>query len=320
VLCYNSAVPELLPSMHLIVNPTAGRGAARRALPCIETYLQRHGVAFTTTITTERGHAELIAEAALAKGNQTVVAVGGDGTLHEVSNAVIQTDPALQPTLGLIACGTGNDFARCVGIYGDIAFMCSILIHGERRFVDIGSVESHDLPRRSFLVAAGVGYIADTALTVNKGIRYLSGMPAYILAAVLTLSSFKPLPITLKIDHNEVRNVNAMLVSVSNVETTGGGMKIAPKALFDDGLLDICLVHEVSKLELLKQLPNVIKGLHVDHPAVEMIHTKSITISSSEHLALWVDGEVIGTTPAKFSVETKMLPIMLAKSVRTIEN
>jgi diacylglycerol kinase (ATP) len=186
--------------------------------------------------------------------------------------------------------------------------MSSILALGKRRFVDVGLVQSHDLPARRFLVAAGVGYIADT---VNKGIKYLRGMPAYLLGALQTLNAFQPSDILLKIDDGAPRTVRAMLISISNVATTGGGMKIAPGALCDDGLLDICLVHKISKLELLRQLPSVIKGGHTGHPAVEMIRAKTVEIKSKNPLSLWIDGEVIGSTPAKFCVEPKRLPMLL---------
>jgi diacylglycerol kinase (ATP) len=172
-------------------------------------------------------------------------------------------------------------------------------------------VECDSLPVRRFLVAAGVGYIADTAATVNAGIRYLRGLPAYILGAIQTLSQFHPRLLKLRIDGQPERTVETMLVSVSNVETTGGGMLIAPGALFDDGMLNICLVRKISKLELLKQLPNVIKGTHVRHPAVEMILASAIEIASDIPLPLWIDGEVTGSTPAKFRVEAGKLPMLL---------
>jgi YegS/Rv2252/BmrU family lipid kinase len=304
-------VRETEPLLHLIVNPTAGRGTSAKLLPAIEAALTRYDRKFQTTITTQRGHARQIADNALVAGGQIVVAVGGDGTLHEVTNAVIDADPAKEPTLGLIACGTGNDFARCLGLTGTVDEMCTILARGERRYVDVGTIVGHDLSPRHFLVAAGVGYIADTATTVNRGIRYLRGMPAYILGAIQTLRNFQSRNITLKFDNLEPRTVDAMLISISNVATTGGGMIIAPGALADDGLLNICLVKKISKFELLRQLPNVIKGLHINHPAVEMLTATSVEITSEIPLQLWIDGEVIGSTPAKVSVEFKRLPMLL---------
>ncbi len=304
-------MPTSKSVLHLIVNPTAGRGSAARSLPAIEQSLIRHGRDFLVSTTNARGHARQIAEQALAAGGQTVVAVGGDGTLHEVTNAVINANPALEPTLGLIACGTGNDFARCLGLIGTIEQMCTVLVNGQRKFVDVGTVTGHDLPIRRFLVAAGVGYIADTAATVNRGIRYLRGMPAYILAALQTLVGFSSTEIMITVDGQAHRTLDVMLISISNVATTGGGMLIAPGALIDDGLLNVCLVHKISKFELLRQLPNVIKGAHVNHPSVEMFVAKSVEISSKIPLGLWIDGEVAGTTPAKFELETAKLPMIL---------
>jgi YegS/Rv2252/BmrU family lipid kinase len=282
-------------------------------LPAIEAALTSNGRDFHTTFTTERGHARAIAETALASGGQTVVAIGGDGTLHEVTNAVLEADSSLNPTLGVVACGTGNDFARGIGLTGTVQQMCDVLVHGERRFVDVGTISGFDLPMRRFLVAAGVGYIADTAVTVNSGIRYLRGMPAYILGAVQTLRGFQSKEITLQIDNCPPRVVNAMLISISNVATTGGGMQIAPGALADDGKLNICLVRKISKLELLRQLPNVIKGKHINHPAVEMFTATTVKLSCEKSLKLWIDGEVIGSTPAKIAIEPNKLPILLPR-------
>jgi diacylglycerol kinase (ATP) len=102
-----------------------------------------------------------------------------------------------------------------------------------------------------------------------------------------------------------------MLISVSNVATTGGGMKIAPDAVPDDGRLDLCLVRAIPRLELARQLPNVMQGRHVTHPAVEMLRARSLTIETERHAALWIDGEVTGTTPARFTLLPASLPMLL---------
>jgi diacylglycerol kinase (ATP) len=286
---------------------------AMRQLPKIEECLTTLKCNFTKTLTVERGHARKIAEDALSSGAKVVCAVGGDGTLHEVSNAVIDANPALHATLAVIPYGTGNDFARCVGLTGTVEQMCKVVASGVRKLVDVGVIEGAGLPPTRFLVAAGTGYIADTALTVNKGIRFLRGMPAYLFGAVRTLSAFKPTVMTLQFDGAPPRTLNTMLISISNVATTGGGMRIAPGALCDDGLFEICLVRSLSKWTLLRQLPNVIKGLHIGHPAVEMITAKSVILQSSVPLNLWIDGEVFGKTPAKITMEAGRLPILLPK-------
>jgi diacylglycerol kinase (ATP) len=310
-LCYNCIVLPQKPTVHLIVNPTAGRGAAAKQLPSIVACLTRLDCVVQSTLTTERGHARRIAEESIAIGTALVVAVGGDGTLHEVSNAVMDSDPSMGATLGLMACGTGNDFARCVGLTGSIEHMCDVIANGRRTFVDVGVIEGVGLAPTRFLVAAGTGYIADTAKTVNRGIRYVRGMPAYLIGAVQTLASFHSTQMTLTFDNLTRRNVDTMLVSVSNVATTGGGMKIAPGARCDDGKFEVCLVRKLSKWVLLSQLPNVINGTHVTHPAVEMLAASKVVLQSDVPLDLWIDGEVLGTTPANITMEPGRLPILL---------
>ena len=212
-------------ALTLIVNPTAGRGSAGRALPLIRNALAKRGITAETLLTSRRGEGERLAQEAIGRGENLIVAVGGDGTLHEVSNAVMDaTRPNV--TLGLIPFGTGNDFARCVGLFGNPDVACDVLVGGERRGIDVGIIRGEGLngPRR-FLVAAGVGFVADTAQTVNAGIRFLRGAPAYIYGALKTLQGFKPLMATITDEQGKSRSFESMLISVSNVATTGGGIK-----------------------------------------------------------------------------------------------
>lgn len=239
------------------------------------------------------------------------MAVGGDGTLHEVANAILKAgDP--DATLGLIPFGTGNDFARGVGLFGGIEKACLTLALGKTARLDVGTVEGSGIEQPYyFLVASGVGFVADTAKTVNEGVRWLHGAPAYVYGALRTLKSFQPLPLTIQFDEEAPRSRETMLVSISNVATTGGGMRIAPGARPDDGCLDICLVSRIAKSDLVKQLPGVFAGRHVNHPAVSMYKAGTICIETEKPAQLWIDGEVIGATPAKFSVKPAMLPFML---------
>lgn len=296
----------------LVVNPTAGRGRCARALPKIRRILAERGVDATYLFTTCRGDAERMARESIARGARLVVAVGGDGTLHEVANAILKTPGDPDVTLGLVPFGTGNDFARAVGLFDGVEKACLALAEGKRTRLDIGAVEGCGIePPYYFLVAAGVGFVADTAKTVNEGIRWLHGAPAYIYGALKTLKRFQPLPLTIQFDNGEPKALSAMLVSVSNVATTGGGMRIAPDARPDDGYLDICLVSRISKSELVKQLPGVFAGRHVGHPAVSIVKAATVRIETEKPADLWIDGEVIGTTPANFTIKPAALPIML---------
>jgi diacylglycerol kinase (ATP) len=293
----------------LIINPTAGRGQAGKQVHAIAQRLRESGILNAVWHFTQApGDAEHLARAAAHEGASLVVAVGGDGTVHEVDNGILGTSA----TLGIIPVGTGNDFARALGLYGDLAAACGTLAQGKTRRVDVGTIEGKDTggPRR-FLVITGTGYDAQTARTVNEGISYLSGAPAYVWGAILTARKFTPFRLSLTLDDGEKIETPAMFVSVANTETTGGGMKIAPGAQPDDGLFDICLVREVNKWDLLWQLTKVFDGSHVNHPAVTMLRGSRVTLDADPPQPLLIDGEVCGTTPATITIQRQALPLMV---------
>ncbi len=300
-------MPSPATSTVLIVNPTAGRGQAGKSVRRIAAKLREYDGLLNPVwrYTKARGDAEHMARDAANKGASLVVAVGGDGTLHETMNGLMGTDAVL----GLIPFGTGNDFARALGVYNNLDRACAAVAQGETKWVDVGVIDGRGTggPRR-FLVLSGTGYDARTAQTVNNGIRFLSGAPAYIWGAILTLRTFVPFHLTLVTDGME-RRTNAMFVSVANTPTTGGGMKIAPQAAIDDGLLDICLVGSLSQAALLRQMPNVFAGTHIHHPAVTMLRASQITLDADPPQPLLIDGEVLGTTPATVTVLPRALPM-----------
>lgn len=298
------AVPEVV----LIVNPTAGRGKAGRQVPEIKRLLGGAAAGWQWQFTEKSGDAAALAHLAATSGTRLVVAVGGDGTLHEVMNGVLGTGA----TVGLIPYGTGNDFARALGLYGSLETACKALVSGTVKMVDVGVIDGTGTGGpRHFLVLAGTGYDARTAQTVNSGIRFLSGPLAYVWGAIRTLVTFKPFTLTLTLDDAAPRTLRAMFVSFANAETTGGGMKIAPGAVVDDGFLDVCLVAEVSKPTLLYNLTQIFSGRHLLSSAVSMHRVKSLTVDADPPQPLLVDGEVVGTTPATVHILPGALPFLV---------
>ena len=292
----------------VIVNPTAGRGIAGKQVPEIRRLLGEKAAGWVWQYTQKRGDAEGMARQAAQAGAPLIVAVGGDGTLHEVVNGVLGSSSAV----GLIPYGTGNDFARSLGLYGSLETACRTLTDGVVKRVDVGVIEGKGTEgERHFLVLSGTGFDARTAQTVNRGIRGLSGPLAYVWGAILTLRDFQPFALTLTLDHEPPRKTKAMFVSFANVETTGGGMKIAPGAHLDDGFLDVCLVAEVSKLTLLYQLSQVFSGRHLLHPAVSLLRAQTLTVDAAPPQPLLIDGEVCGTTPATVRLLPGVLPFMV---------
>jgi len=296
------------PEAVVIINPTAGRGMAGKQVPEIRRLLGEKAAGWVWQYTQKRGDAEGMARQAAMAGTRLVVAVGGDGTLHEVVNGVLGTSA----TVGLIPYGTGNDFARSLGLHGNLKTACDAITDGVVRHIDVGVIEGKGTEgERHFLVLSGTGFDARTARTVNSGIRGLSGPLAYVWGAILTLKDFEPFALTLTLDDDAPRRLQAMFVSFANVETTGGGMKIAPGACADDGFLDICLVGKVSKVTLLYQLSQVFSGKHILHPAVSLLKARRLTVEADPPQPLLIDGEVCGTTPAMVRLLPGVLPFLV---------
>jgi diacylglycerol kinase (ATP) len=292
----------------VIINPTAGRGEANKQVPNIRNFLGKKAVDWNWHYTKSRGHAEQMARAAVESGVGQIVVVGGDGTLHEVANGVLGSNIIL----GLIPFGTGNDFARSLGFYGNLEAACKAVTDGDIIHVDMGTVEGTGIDGpRHFIVLAGTGFDAQTARTVNNGIKWISGAPAYIFGAIATLIRFKPFELKLTLDDGVTRRTKAMFVSIANAPSTGGGMLIAPEAKLNDGLFEICLVAAVPKIQLLYQLTKVFEGKHVLHPAVSMLKSSTVSIEADPPQPILIDGEVMGTTPFKITIIPKALRIRI---------
>src|SRR5579872_6180322 len=276
--------PGSKPSRFPAQVPSATAGASHRPDTPLEWQIAQ---------TTGPGSATRIAAEAAASGADIVAAAGGDGTLNEVLNGVAGSRSAL----ALLPMGTGNDFARTVGLYGRLPLAVQTLFDGDARPIDAGHVAG-----RWFLNVAGCGFDAAVAERANRGPRWLSGAPAYIAAVIATIARFRPAGLRLTLD-GETRELRAMLCSVANARFYGGGMRIAPDARLDDGLFDVCLLAEAGVLEFLTPFPRVFRGTHTAHPKVAMLRARQVGIESDRPLPLLIDGEVIGTTPAEFSLE-----------------
>src|SRR3569833_2366106 len=161
----------------VIVNPTAGRGQAGKQIGTVRSLLGPQAEEWSWYFTKARGDGEVRARAAAAAGAPIVIAVGGDGTLHEVANGILGS----KSVLGLIPFGTGNDLARALGLFNNLEAACKAITDGEIIKVDVGVLEGEGTGgQRHFLVLSGTGFDARTAQTVNSGIRWISGAGAYV--------------------------------------------------------------------------------------------------------------------------------------------
>ena len=290
----------------LLVNPTAARGAARAHHPVIKAEFERLGLEVVDL--TSRSIEEAEAKARMAIAHQQIdalVVAGGDGMVHLGVNLV--TDAKIP--LGIIACGTGNDSARALGLpVGDVVWATQIAADhiDKTRRVDVGLVEN-DRGRFFFFGSISAGFDALVHARANKW-KFPKGPSRYKFAMFRELAAFKKLRYKLIVD-GEYHEIDAMLCAVTNGEGYGGGMKVTPDARPDDGELDLFIVHKISRRELIKIFPSVYTGGHVGHPAVEIVRVKNVEIDSGKTPA-FADGESAGHSPLKISVVPAGLEIL----------
>jgi YegS/Rv2252/BmrU family lipid kinase len=290
--------------MVLIVNTRAGKGAVAKSLPEVTRNLDARGLEYEVRETTHRGHATEIARAALGEGKRFLVAVGGDGTVHEVVNGMIADDlPVVpEPVLGVVAAGTGSDFIKTFGIPPMPAHAVAHLDGPESFPIDIGKIVYQQDGRevtRYFANIAEVGIGAEVVARAAKLPRAL-GPTVYFFAFWLTLRGHKSAQVKVDLVDRVYEGLMNNLV-VANGQFFGGGMKVAPKAAPTDGLLDIQIEH-ARKREAIAIMPKIYKGQHVPHPDIEEAKRVKISVEADRELLIEADGEVLGHTPARFEV------------------
>ncbi len=248
-------------------------------------------------------HASEIARLAAKEGIPLVVAVGGDGTVHEVANGLAGTGTAL----GVIPAGKGNDFARSLGIPLSPARAAELISTGFLRVIDLGMVGG-----RYFLNVSGVGFDAEVAQEVNSSGRKLGGPLTYILGVLKMLRRYDPVPVEIVLDGVVVRE-RILVVAIGNTPYYAAGMKMVPHARPDDGKFGICVAGNLTKAETLAMLPLVYSGRHISHNKVSTYSAARVELRSDIALAIQADGEIVGRLPAVFTVATGCLRVIVPK-------
>ncbi|SHM17938.1 lipid kinase, YegS/Rv2252/BmrU family [Caldanaerovirga acetigignens] len=283
-----------------VVNPNAGKKKALLLWSGLKRFID---IPYEFAITKGPGHATDIAIEAVKTGYKKIVAVGGDGTVREVVQALAYSESLL----GVIPAGTGNDFIRSVGIPRKPEKALEIIKNGSVSCIDLLKAGGN-----FFVNVVGAGLDAEVADAVNKSMRLFNGTITYVAQLIKVLTFYAPKDVIIEIDGNTMKR-RAWLVSVGNAKYYGSGMMICPDARVDDGFLDVCIVNELSKAELLRFLPRVFSGKHKNHPAYEVIKGKKVKIEFTPCAKVHADGDVIGNTPVEFSVEPGALKVMTSK-------
>jgi YegS/Rv2252/BmrU family lipid kinase len=308
----------------VVVNPASAGGRTRRRWPGIRRDLRDGGIAVATHLTTAPGDAITVTRQAVGAGFRRIVAVGGDGTLNEVVNGCFQATPtplADGLTVGLIASGTGSDFRRTLGLSTRPARIAELLAAGTTRVIDVGRVEFSDGVVRHFVNIADCGIGGEIVAAVNgRGLKAggLLGSMVFSLASLATLVGYRNREVILEVD-GQATHRRVQQVVVANGRYFGGGMQIAPLAHLDDGLLDVIVVGDLSRLAAVGALPRLYRGRHLSLTAVEMQRGRRITIQSAdkgEPLRFDLEGEQLGGTPATITVVPAALRFAAADTGR----
>jgi diacylglycerol kinase (ATP) len=285
----------------ILFNPAAGRGKARRKLGQALEVLRRGGLEPQVRESRDAQHLVELARRAVAENPEVLVSAGGDGTHHYVLNGLFGS----AIPLGMIPLGTGNDFARAFGIPTEPRAAASILLAGRTRQVDVARVGS-----TVYGCVAGVGFDSVVTRFANERVGRLPGRLAYAWAILRCLTRFRAEPLEL---HSDVRDFSGpvMFAVVGNHSTYGGGVKIAPRARMDDGLLDVCIVPPLRFLELLRWIPRAYRGQHLAHPSIVYFQAKRVSLASPSHLELFGDGEFMTELPASIEIAPRSVKIVV---------
>jgi diacylglycerol kinase (ATP) len=243
-----------------------------------------------------------LAQAATNSPGSLLVVIGGDGTVNEVANGVAGTDAEL----AVLPCGTGQDFGRTHGLPTRFDDAVRVALSGETRVIDLGRVElgksSDGGTSRYFANVGSAGMSGAVARRANSMTKALGGRATFFYALTREFLAWQNTRVVVELGDGVQREGPMHDVIVANGNWHGGGMKLAPDAQQDDGVFDVVLIGDVTKLDFLTTAPKLYSGRYLSHPKVELLQSSSVTISAAEPLPLEVDGEPIGATPARFEV------------------
>lgn len=249
-----------------------------------------------------------MAAGARARGFTRVVAVGGDGTIQEVVNGILDDATPGLTELGVVAVGTGNDLARSLGLPRDPAQAWTVALGSEVRRIDAGSATNGAGQTRWFTSAGGLGFDAQVATAMADRRGWQAGQAGYLFTTLSELRHFDNRVVRGEID-GEPLEQRVLFVAFANGEYYGGGMRIAPGARPDDGRLDLCIVGDVSRLTALRQLGNLYRGTHARHPAVTLRTALSMALEADAPTPIHLDGEPFGSLPLRVQVTASALTI-----------
>jgi diacylglycerol kinase (ATP) len=296
----------------VIVNPRSGGGLSDKRWAKLVGPITDGLGPFDTRFTESPGHARAIAAEESRGGRPLVIALGGDGTISEVANGLIDAGAAAE--LGIIPRGTGGDFRRVLDLPHDVGQAARRIREGAPRTIDVGRVtftdHSGELTTRHFVNVASFGFSSDVATRANQASKRFGAKIAFLGATLKSLAVYENTEVEVAVDGGARRRATVLLGAVGNGRFFGGGMKICPEAQLDNGLLDLVLVGDLGRFEVLAKIHRIFSGTHLSIPEVEDIRARTVEVWPADPTAqvpLEVDGETPGRLPAKFEVVPQAL-------------
>jgi diacylglycerol kinase (ATP) len=306
----------------VIVNPASADGATRESWPKIASDLRTHFGPFTVAFTEGIGHGRGLAAEAARQGTKLIIACGGDGTISEVVNGILESNQETE--LGVLPGGTGGDFRRTLRMPTNVAAAARALREGRTRVIDAGRVtfvnDMGERETRFFINVASFGMSTEVLSRTASGEakkwipgfapRKLSSRLSYAAATVQTTLSSTPTEVHVQLDEQPERRLRVSEFCVANARYYGGAMKIAPDAKLDDGLFDIITIGDASAFRILANSPRLYFGAHLRMNEVTHSLAKQVVarpVKKDEEVRVELDGEVVGRLPATFQI----LPLAL---------
>ncbi|MCR4425634.1 MAG: diacylglycerol kinase family lipid kinase [Firmicutes bacterium] len=305
-------------AVKVIVNPTAGHGRTGRMWPDLRSAMESRGLSFSFELTKAPWHAaEMAREAALA-GAATIIVVGGDGTVNEVVNGLFDSGKPVSPgvTMGVVATGSGCDLVRTLGFPREPGKAVDALVRGRVIRADVGLVRCRGFDgstvERHFLNVGDVGLGGDTAAVTNRMGKAMGGFISFLFGAVLSIARYRNKEVRLVLDGEEMPERRVVLVAAANGRYLASGMKIAPDARIDDGLFDVVIVGDLTRLGLLRNIPKIYPGTHLRNPKVRVVRARRLEVFGGTESLLELDGEIPGCAPATFEIVPGALQLIAA--------
>lgn len=298
---------------YFIVNPNSANGATLKRFRDVEPALRNAFPDLDVVFTEGSMHAATLASEAAARGEEMVVACGGDGTLNEVVGGLVESDG--DAVLAVMPSGTGGDFRRVLGLEREPAAVIEYLRTGRPKPVDTGVLEFRDhegkTVRRGFMNIASCGISGQVDHYVNTSSKALGGKASFFLGSLRGMLNYSNIPMTVLVDGETLYDGPANLVAAGNGRFFGGGMMVAPDASLDDGLFDVVVFGDLSKLEFVSLSNKIYAGTHLDHPKIHHRRGKVLTVESRSPALIDLDGEQVGTTPLTAEVKPASVRLLV---------